>query len=51
MEWNFAGRAGRPHGMPFVEIVEDIVGLALVALLEPVGFGVDQIKDFDLTFG
>ena len=44
MEWNFAGRAGRPHGMAFVEIVEDIFGLALVALLGPVGFGVDQIK-------
>ena len=34
-----------------MEIVEDIVGLASVALLEPVGFGVGQIKDFDLTFG
>ena len=44
------GRAGKPHGMPFVVIVEESVGLALVALLEPVGFGVDQIKEFDLTW-
>ena len=44
-----AGRAGKPHGMPFMDIVEDIVGLALVALLGPVGFGVDQIQEFDLS--